>query len=139
MKTNRTFLTLLMLSTVTAGCASITRGSTNEVSFSSVPSGAKVTTSTGQACTTPCMMIFERRQEFTATFGLNGETREIAVVTDFAANGAGAMAGNILAGGVIGIGIDAATGATLDHFPDPVHADFSVPQEQQIQAPKSII
>ncbi len=124
---------------VLAGCASITRGSTNEVKFTSNPDGAKVATSTGQSCTTPCMMIFERRQEFAATFSLNGAERVIDVKTDLAANGAGAMAGNLLAGGVIGVGIDAATGATLDHFPDPVHADFTVPQEEQIQAPPSTI
>ena len=122
-----------------SGCASITRGSTNEVTFTSNPVGAKVVTSTGQGCTTPCMMIFERRQEFSATFMRNGEERVINVTTDVAANGAGAAAGNILAGGVIGLGIDAATGATLDHFPDPVHADFTVSQEQQIQAPPSIM
>lgn len=29
------------------------------------------------------------------------------------------MAGNILVGGLIGIGVDAVTGATLDHFPNP--------------------
>lgn len=121
------------------GCASVTRGSTNEVNFTSNPSGAKVTTSTGQSCTAPCSMIFERRQEFLATFTLNNETRTIDVVTDLAANGAGAAAGNILAGGVIGLGIDAATGATLDHYPDPVHADFNVPQAEQVQALPSTI
>lgn len=121
------------------GCASITRGSTNEVSFTSVPAGAAVKTSTGQSCTAPCTMIFERRQEFMATFTLGNEVRTIDVKTDLAANGAGAAAGNILAGGVIGLGIDAATGATLDHFPDPVHADFNVPQAQQVQAPPSTI
>ena len=122
-----------------AGCASITRGSTNEVSFTSLPTGTEVKTSTGQSCTTPCMMIFERREEFTATFALGTEVRTIDVKTDLAANGAGAAAGNLLAGGVIGLGIDAATGATLDHFPDPVHADFNVPQAEQVQAPPSTI
>ncbi len=121
------------------GCASITRGSTNEVSFTSIPDNAEVTVSTGQSCTSPCTMIFERRQEFTATFTLGDEVRTIDVKTDLAANGAGAAAANILAGGVIGLGIDAATGATLDHFPDPVHADFNIPQAQQIQAPPSSI
>lgn len=122
-----------------AGCASVTRGSTNEVNFTSAPTGALVKTSTGQSCTTPCMMIFDRREEFVTTFTLGGEERTIDVTTDLAANGAGAVAGNILAGGVIGMGIDAATGAALDHFPDPVHADFNVPQAEQVQAPPSTI
>lgn len=124
----------LLLATL-AGCASVTRGSTNEVTFTSAPSGAKVTTSLGQTCTTPCKMIFKRRDQFAATFtDVTGDVRTINVVTDVAKNGVGAAAGNIIAGGPIGVGIDIATGATLDHFPDPVHADFSKPQAEQIQA-----
>ncbi|CCV09805.1 conserved hypothetical protein [Mesorhizobium sp. STM 4661] len=34
-------------------------------------------------------------------------------------NGAVGLAGNILVGGLIGVGVDAVTGATLDHFPNP--------------------
>jgi len=34
-------------------------------------------------------------------------------------NGAAGLARNILVGGVIGVGVDAVTGATLDHFPNP--------------------
>ena len=131
-------VSVLLAATVLSGCASVTRGSTNEVTFSSAPSGAKVTTSAGQSCTTPCKMIFKRREAFVATFtDASGDVRTIDVITDVAANGVGATAGNILAGGPIGVGIDIATGAALDHFPDPVHADFSKPQEEQIQGTKS--
>jgi len=128
----RISFTLAALS-LASGCASITRGSTNEVSFTSIPSGANVETSLGQSCQTPCTMIFERRAEFVATFTHEDETRTIDVVSDIAANGVGAVAGNVLFGGVIGAGVDVATGAGLDHFPDPVHADFGKPQSEQIQ------
>ena len=36
-------------------------------------------------------------------------------------NGAAGMAGNILLGGFIEAIFDAATGATLDHYPNPPH------------------
>ena len=129
----RLLISLGALSLV-SGCASITRGSTNEVAFSSAPEGVEVETSTGQSCTTPCTMIFPRRGDFTATFTNADETRTIQVVSDIAAAGVGAaVGGNLLFGGPIGAGIDVATGAGLDHFPDPVHADFSKPQSEQIQ------
>ncbi|WP_210247459.1 hypothetical protein [Neoaquamicrobium microcysteis] len=35
--------------------------------------------------------------------------------------GAAGLAGNILIGGVIGAGVDVATGATLDHHPNPAN------------------
>ena len=47
--------------------------------------------------------------------------------------GAVAGAGNILAGGLIGIAVDAGSGANLDHFPNPVHVDFTKPAEQAQQ------
>jgi len=123
-----------------SGCASITRGSTNEVSFTSSPEGAEVVTSVGQSCATPCTMIFERRLDFGATFTLDDEKREISVISDIAANGVGAVVGgNLLFGGPIGAGIDVATGAGLDHFPDPVHADFSKPQNEQIQGIEAVV
>ncbi len=132
-------LTSVVALLLVSGCASITRGSTNEVSFTSIPEGASVETSIGQSCTTPCTMIFERRDEFVATFTLDDETRTINVISDIAANGVGAVVGgNLLFGGPIGAGIDVATGAGLDHFPDPVHADFNKPQDQQIQGPDSV-
>ncbi len=131
-------LSLAALSIV-SGCASITRGSTNEVRFTSNPVGASIETSTGQSCTTPCTMIFPRRGDFTATFSNGDETRTIEVVSDIAAAGVGAaVGGNLLFGGPIGAGIDVATGAGLDHFPDPVHADFSKPQSEQVQGIESL-
>ena len=48
--------------------------------------------------------------------------QEIAVKTELAGNGAAGFAGNVLIGGVIGMGTDVATGATQDHKPNPVHA-----------------
>lgn len=132
-------LSVVSLALAASGCASITRGSTNEVTFTSEPPGAEVETSLGQSCTTPCTMIFERRDEFTATFTHEDEIRKIDVVADIAAEGVGVLVGgNALLGGPIGAGIDVATGAGLDHFPDPVHADFGKPQSEQVQGADAV-
>lgn len=121
--------TLLALS----ACATTTRGRTEEVKFTSVPSGARVTTDTETAlgCTTPCALTIGRKEEFTATFTHGGRVRVVEVTTKASLTGRAAMAGNVLSGGVVragvGVGVDAASGATLDHVPNPVHVDFTQP------------
>ncbi len=42
------------------------------------------------------------------------------VRTRIATAGAAGFAGNVLVGGVVGMAVDAATGATLEHYPNPV-------------------
>jgi hypothetical protein len=42
------------------------------------------------------------------------------VQTRVAGAGAACFAGNVLIGGVVGMGVDAATGSTLEHYPNPV-------------------
>jgi hypothetical protein len=106
---------------VLGGCATVTRGTTSEVKFESTPSGAAVQTSLNHQCTTPCTIKINRKDEFSATFKLDGyEEQTIPVVVQMAGAGAAGLAGNVLIGGVIGIGVDAATGATLEHVPNPV-------------------
>jgi hypothetical protein len=42
------------------------------------------------------------------------------VATRVAGAGAAGFAGNVLVGGLVGMGVDAATGSTLEHYPNPV-------------------
>ena len=49
------------------------------------------------------------------------ETESFALDPQVSGEGAGAgILGNALIGGVIGVGVDAVSGATLDHCPNPV-------------------
>lgn len=129
--TVRPVLALLAAAAMTtSACATVTRGSSEDVTFTSAPSGAVVTTSMGTSCKTPCKMKIRRSQEFGATFQMGRQKRVINVGTETAAEGVAAGAGNILAGGLIGVAVDAGSGATLDHMPNPVHVDFSRPQSQ---------
>ncbi|MDP4594606.1 MAG: PEGA domain-containing protein [Beijerinckiaceae bacterium] len=106
-----------------AGCATVTRGTTNEIQLYSEPSGATARTSLSQVCTTPCTLTVSRKSEFSVTFSKPGfEDQIVHVKTLIAGSGAAGFAGNVVLGGVVGMGVDAYTGATLQHVPNPVRA-----------------
>lgn len=105
------------------GCATVTRGTTNQITFTSEPSGAQMRTSLGHTCSTPCTLEIPRKSEFIATFAMDGyKDQQVPVQTRVAGSGAAGFAGNVLVGGLVGMGVDAATGSTLEHFPNPVSA-----------------
>lgn len=105
-----------------AACATVTRGSKDAWVVNSEPSGAKVETSNGHQCpATPCAIKMSRKAEFTATITKAGYKPATVNVTHKTANaGAAGVAGNVLLGGVIGLGVDMATGASQDLVPNPV-------------------
>jgi len=68
------------------GCATIVRGTDEQVQFMSEPSGASVQTSIGLSCPiTPCTIPIPRKHEFVATFHLpDHEPQNVAVATRLA-------------------------------------------------------
>lgn len=106
-----------------AGCASVTRGTSEKVVVTSDPADANIRTSLGHSCPqSPCTVEVSRKVEFTAYAEKNGyKPGSHFIRTKLAGNGAAGLAGNILLGGIVGMGVDAATGATLDHYPNPAH------------------
>jgi hypothetical protein len=75
----------------------------------------------GHVCTTPCTLQSQRKDEFTVTFSKPGYVaQDVPVTTRVAAGGAAGFAGNVVVGGLVGMGVDAATGSTLEHVPNPV-------------------
>ncbi|GGB08541.1 hypothetical protein GCM10011491_40700 [Brucella endophytica] len=120
---------------VLSGCGSITRGTTENVTITSRPDDAKISTSTGQSCPrSPCTIEVKRRTEFTAFAEKEGYKKgSVEIKTKVAGGGAAGLAGNVLVGGVIGVGVDAATGAALDHYPNPAHIEL-VPLEKSAPA-----
>lgn len=116
-------LMIAALALLVTGCASITRGTTDQVQIQSQPSGAEAHTSMGHTCVTPCSLQFSRKDEFVVTVSKPGfHSVEIPVKSQVGGAGAAGFAGNVVLGGVVGMGVDAATGATLEHFPNPVIA-----------------
>ncbi len=104
-------------------CATVTRGSTDAWEITSEPSGAKVETSNGHQCpATPCAIKMSRKSEFIATITKPGYKPATVTVTHKTSGaGAAGVAGNVLVGGIIGIGVDAVTGASQDLVPNPAH------------------
>jgi hypothetical protein len=106
------------------GCASVTRGTTENISVATTPAGATAEI-TGleipTACVTPCVVQAKRSADITVTVSKDGyEPQTIPLTKEIPGSGAAGFAGNLLAGGLIGMGVDAATGAAQDHKPNPV-------------------
>ncbi|KMO40203.1 hypothetical protein VQ02_08395 [Methylobacterium variabile] len=103
-------------------CGTVTRGTTEQVTFLSEPPGAAMRTSLGPGCpVTPCTLEVARKQEFVSTFSPPGHADvQVPVTTKLSGSGGASMAGNLVAGGLIGAGIDAHNGTAYDHTPNPV-------------------
>ena len=116
---------LLMLGLVglTAGCATITRGTNDALVVNSTPGGAQVKLSDGQSCDgTPCTFKVPRKSELNLVVSKDRCQPQQVRVTNRVANGGGAaMAGNVLVGGLIGAAVDASNGAMLELVPNPVN------------------
>lgn len=131
-----------------AGCASVTRGTEEAVVFDSEPPGAEMRSLVlnicheegscraegdersapinrehrpGPVCVTPCTLQVKRKDELLATFSKPGyQAQTVMVKNSMSAGGGAGVAGNLLFGGVGGLVVDSATGAGLDHSPNPV-------------------
>lgn len=114
----------MALSAMLGGCASITRGTTENISIASTPAGAEATVSgldVPTTCTTPCAVVAKRNADVSISFRKEGYEPQIVQLTrEIPGTGAAGFAGNLLAGGLVGMGVDAATGAATDHKPNPV-------------------
>ena len=120
----------------TIGCASVARGSKDTLVVNSDPSGAKVSLSIGLSGKTPCAFKVSRKGGFVVKIEKEGyETIELQVVSQISGGGAAGMAGNVLLGGIIGAGVDAATGATKDLKPNPIDVKL-VPIKQGDKPPE---
>ncbi|MBR1125026.1 PEGA domain-containing protein [Bradyrhizobium lablabi] len=112
------------LCAVVGGCASVSRGTTENISIASTPSGAEATI-TGldvpTACVTPCAVVVKRNADISVAFQKEGYAPQIVQLTkEVPGTGAAGFAGNLLLGGIVGMGVDAYTGAATDHKPNPV-------------------
>lgn len=108
------------------GCASATRGWSEQITITSTPSGATAEVAGLEApttCVTPCVLTVKRSADITVTVSAEGyEPQTIPLTKDVAAGGAAGFAGNILLGGLVGMAVDGASCAACDHKPNPVIA-----------------
>ena len=134
------FVGIAALSVMLGGCASVTRGTTENISISSTPSGVEAIVSgmdVPTTCTTPCAVVVKRNADISITFQKEGyEPQIVPRSRDVPTAGAAGFAGNLLLGGVIGMGVDAATGAATDHKPNPVIVTMQPTVRARPLAPK---
>lgn len=126
-----------VLSLSLGGCATVTRGSTEEFKIRSTPPGASVKTSTGFSCdATPCSLKLPRKNAFDVTVSKQGYTAQtVHVRSAVSGGGAAGMAGNLVAGGIIGMAVDGSSGAMDDLLPNPVDVTLEAAGTAQASAP----
>ena len=97
-------------------CATVTRSPSAKWTVTSMPEGAEVVSSNGQRCeTTPCTFKVSRKKPVSATVSKAGyEPSTVEVTPELRPWGAVAFTGNVVVGGLVGMGIDAWTGSMLD-------------------------
>jgi hypothetical protein len=138
----------MALCALAGGCASVTRGTTENLSIASTPSGAEAIISgleNPTACITPCSVVVKRNADISVTIQKPGfEPQVVPLTREIQGAGAAGFAGNVIAGGLVGMGVDAVTGAARDHKPNPVivtlqpagpHAHPAPPPPRKPRAP----
>ena len=102
---------IIVISSFSYGCATIVRGTTEPVRFTSEPPGAMVSVGGGQSCETPCTLTFKRNASLLAQYVRDGyENGTVSVYPT--------MSG---AGIIIGGALDHALGSTNTLQPNPAH------------------
>jgi len=104
---------LLLLS----GCATVIKGTTQTMPISSDPDGADVVVNNLVVGTTPTEVELQRKRDHQITIRKEGYAPATVPVLKSVG---GAVWGNILAGGIIGWGVDAASGAQYNLKPETI-------------------
>ena len=114
-----------------SGCATIIRGTEQQVSINTNPVGATVQFSNGQTCTAPCTIKSARSQSLMITISKPGCNTQTATMMPTLAGG------GVLLGGLIDYG----TGAVYDLQPNPLNItlqcspDGLAPSASTVMAP----
>jgi hypothetical protein len=113
---------LAAVSLMLPACATITRGTSQKFDIDTTPTAANVELSTGQTCVSPCKLKLKRKTGFTVTAKKDGfEPAKAVIESRIRGGGVAGGVGNVVAGGLIGIAVDASSGAMNDLTPNPLH------------------
>lgn len=112
---------LILICLALNGCASIINGTRQSVGISSNPSGATAKDDEGNVCITPCSFNLKRRRDHNIVIEKQGyEPAGQAVVS----SASGWLWGNLVFGGVIGLGVDFAAGGAWKLRPEVVSVEL---------------
>lgn len=123
MKRIAPFFTLIFLSFLFSGCATLLNTTTEEIEIKSTPSGARVTIDNRKFGLTPQIVNIERKKDHMIKLELEGyQTYETMVTTKISFW----FWGNVCNGFVPGMIIDFFTGSMNTLVPDAVDAQLTV-------------
>ncbi|MFP3868507.1 MAG: SHOCT domain-containing protein [Desulfobacteraceae bacterium] len=100
-----------------SGCATIIHGTTQEVAITTDPSEADLVVDGRERYKSPAKITMKRKEDHMVEVTKDGYQKETVNIKSVLS---GAVAGNIIAGGLIGWGIDAASGGQYRLVPDHV-------------------
>lgn len=116
---------LLIGIVLSAGCASIVKGPTQEIGISSSPMNARVTVDGGQIFgATPVVARLDRDRHHFVTVSKPGyEARSVAITSEFSP--LAIIGGNLISWGPVGMLVDLASGSSYDLTPDAVDVSLT--------------
>ena len=123
---NVILITLIASAVFLSGCATIVTGPRQKVPVDSIPSGAMAKVDGGMTASTPTVFNLERKKDHTIQISKEGY-RTANIILKQTMNGA--TCGNALVGGIIGIGVDACTGAMFKLVPEKVNVTLQKADE----------
>lgn len=134
MKKIFSYIVLVSVMFSLTGCATVLTGTNQKVPVSSNPAGATVSVDGAGSYTTPTTLTLQRKMDHVLVFTKQGyrqaDVRLMHVIS-------GAVAGNILLGGLIGWGVDALTGAQYKLAPETVNVVMEK-EEKGVSTPSPI-
>jgi len=116
MRLSSALLTLSLLIALN-GCATIMHGTMQDIGVTTDPAGADLLVDGEHHYTSPAIIAMKRKHDHTVEISQEGYKKELVEIKG---DLSWAVAGDILAGGAIGYGIDAATGAQRRLKPEKV-------------------
>ena len=120
---------LFALLPLLGGCATIINGTTQKIMIDSSPQAATATLQPGgQTVTTPHEVELERKHTYHVHYSLEGYEDTIGYIDQ---ERSGAVAGNFLLGGLIGVAVDTSNGAAFNLTPEHLIVDLTpLPREE---------
>jgi hypothetical protein len=122
-----------LLAGLTTGCATMIHGTTQKVEITSNPSGASAHIEpVSMDLTTPATPTLSRANAYTVQFQLPGY---LSKTENIDRESSGAVWGNLLLGGLIGMLVDSSNGAAYELVPEHLHVELEAVPTALVDAP----
>jgi hypothetical protein len=122
-------LLIFFLLIFSSGCATIMHGTTQDIGITTDPSGADLLVDGQKHYQSPATLIMSRKDTHVVEISKEGYQNESVKIEQTMSL---ATFGDVLAGGIIGYSVDAATGAQCRLVPENIHVTLR-PSTQTIQ------